>query len=1319
MCVGTAPTFTGDSISSVSCTNTAGASVSSPCGSSGYSLVLFRDTAGAPVAGGSGNIIYSVSIPDGPGTFSGSHDDAPPCYTGNYSYQWAIMCGSATQSVGTIRTAASGGSPSLSLDQISSSNCDNTLSITTTLLCGTCGGSVKLYRNQGSSPSLISGEVIYTDTISAGPATHHSSYVDTPPCVRGAYFYQWQIELPSGNTTGVVHEATSGGEASISATTLSADANCEVTTTCQIEKPCGECIGSIKCYRSAEGGAVTFAPGEIIFSDIVPQGPLIGLTFTATDSPGDGIYEYAWQILSDAAGVDDSHSAGHQELRCNLALYNPYTTALPVGQMEKQIVLVNVTRGTGRGYEYTDIRVLNLQEQRAEWWIHKNGGCGAFRFLTHDLMEEIVDDDSTTDSWELHVRIKLAGEYTYTTWYRGIIRSVKIEEQGAEQFCDIRGYGYVELLDNVQVQREYPAGMTVQQVVNDIIDVYIKPGTRIRRPSDIDVTNGDSGVDASPYVLASPVHFEISALKALKFLAELQGNREFGVDADGFIYFRQSISTIIYNFFLSKDIVKKISGGKTFIQANELKVAGKSFGARDFLKVRPDVTDISWQGVYESAVEVPWVTGDKDASTWADNVIAKNKARQEWSVFTWKGVTRRLDSDNPIGKIALYGDDISNNRDVYDIAKIQYVEGGWMTKQELREMGSPSIQPELDQQLLKATFYVGYYPRDLVEEIEIRLREQIEFLKGRHKQYRYPNDVTNSSILASGKIPGEIKHYHDANPDVTNLDLINNSTNLADITNPRGVLASWIGNQWTKLSLRRTFRDLTGVVGLYIGEIATLITDPTNAAFGTVVVWSGSAWSLVGADSGAGNLVEGALITRETGVDGAVDFAVTDTPTEVEFVTIQSNDNGVADLVADNTLLTAQSNGPCVIKGRVKFKAGSSGSYHKLELLLVNTGQILDIDIRDDSLSNGQEHSCEVSASAYMLEGFQVQLLASTDSTDDSNLIEFASFSLFSIGSVGIASTAVGSPTGPAGGMLYGNYPSPDIADDVITDQFINSANKDGADATPCMRTLGYGAGQAVPGNTELLEVADDSHNGLVPQSTPDPNEFLVGTSPVSWKRGFDPYKIHSFFNPETDVFFPNLGGSAAAISNWTTPMFIGAGIKVSRAQTSGSSGSQAGYTPGGAGAFYGLSRQPGHYSTVITGPNLSDLRMFIGCGQGDTVAAQGAVGGSSIGFFYGSDTTSGAGYWQIRVSVDNSHDRVHVTTTPIAVDTLYKLHWDATNWLVDGAIRFYIDDVLVYTHTTAAEQPIGLGMDNDMTIKALAAAVKILYVSTIHVEED
>ncbi len=727
----------------------------------------------------------------------------------------------------------------------SSVSCENTIYCYIDAECGASGYTAVLYRAQGATPTFVGGNIVATITIPDGPQSlYAATHTETPPCVRGTYHYVWRIECEGAvQSTATDASADSGGAATITFAEATADADCLVTTRAQVSKPCGECAGTIKCFRKA-GSPVTFDPSEEIFSDVVPAGPLIGTQFSTTDTPGDGTFYYAWRIYADTAGVDDEYSPAAIVNDC--FIYDPFTTALPEGEMEKQIVLVNVTRGGDRGYEYTDYRVLNLQEQRMEWWIHKNGGCGAFRFLTHDDFPEIVSDTSEADSWEIHVRIKLAGEYNYTTWYRGIIRSVKIEEQGNEQFSDVRGYGYLELLDNVQVQKEYPAGVSVSQVVNDIMDTYISPNTRIRRPSDIDDTSSDSGVDNSPYAFSTPIHFECSAMKALKFLSEIQGSREFGVDADGLIYFRSSITNIIYNFFLSKNIVKKISGGKTFIQANEIKVAGKSFGSRDFLQVRPDVTDVSNNGVYESAMEVPWVTGDNDASRWADNIIAKNKGQQRWSVFTWKGVTRRLDASNPIGRISIYGDDISNDRETYDLAKIQYVEGGWVSPAELREMGASKINPDLDQQVLKATFYAGFYPRDLIEELEVRFREQIEFLKGRHKQYRYPHDVTNLPI--TGHLPGEILHY---SRDVTNIDVTNNRLELQDLTNPRGLLLAWQNKQWTKLSPRRTFHVLPSR-GLFIGEIVSLITDPTFFGFGVLYWWTGTAWTLMGSSGGGG-----------------------------------------------------------------------------------------------------------------------------------------------------------------------------------------------------------------------------------------------------------------------------------------------------------------------------------------------------------------------------------------------------------------------------------------------------------------------------------
>lgn len=760
------------------------------------------------------------------------------------------------------------------------------------------GFTISLYAKWGSAPTFQPSEKISQQTVDTA-VSGNKEYVYVYSIANGAiWYFQARIENAVGGGTAFTG-ADESSQYSIQPSQFSTgDPELTVSVSGNILTitPSVDLVSDVSNFwlrtRVKLGSAPT-SVDPIVNAQVVPAGAAeTGFPFTyAVTSPGVW-YVKSW--IETGAGVFTggaetavvlSSEVGHIVISGVTDGGTPTThvtdipvpppTTVPHEGIDELIVLVKVKGSPSTRVEYYDDRILSQTYQRVEWWYHRTGGCGAFRLMMKQ--SDPVWQQAITEGWEIHCRIKLENEQLYKTWYRGVVKSMIDDHSGQEQMFDIRGFGYAEYLKRIYVQKKYSAGLTVRDVVVDILNTYVSPVSRIRLPDNAGVsdaaqlsamtagsgnattlgpsnnpaylqattavgtpTNYDptrSGIDASGYVLQGDLHFETSAWEALKTLAELQGSREFGVDADGFFYWKATSSTVGHNFYGDKDIGIAREGAKLEHKLNQIKLEGAHLGCREHLTIRGDVTDIADRGLFEGPIELPWITHQGDATRWADNVIASRKARYDWRTVSWNGVSKRLCGTHPMNRVQYRGSGDATNFIGYDVCKIHYIKGGFPKRGEIKEVGETRANKTIDNPVIRAEFWLGPCVGDMMDELGV-IVNQVEALKGKWKQFRYPRDITLSPVGTDGLIPGEIKHY---SKDITNCDITNNQAEVQNSTYPRGNLVAFLNKQWTALGIRRVFQHSAPSRGLYYGEIIAVITDITNSA-AAAYYWNGTSW---------------------------------------------------------------------------------------------------------------------------------------------------------------------------------------------------------------------------------------------------------------------------------------------------------------------------------------------------------------------------------------------------------------------------------------------------------------------------------------------
>jgi hypothetical protein len=232
--------------------------------------------------------------------------------------------------------------------------------------------------------------------------------------------------------------------------------------------------------------------------------------------------------------------------------------------------------------------------------------------------------------------------------------------------------------------------------------------------------------------------------------------------------------------------------------------------------------------------------------------------------MVWGSIDKRLERNHPttaLGKLRVYGSDISNDVEDFDISKIHYYKGGFINKGEVKEIHRPKAQSMIDQPVLRAQVYLGLHHHDLVEDLEEKMLEPIAAIKAQVKQYRNPRvDVTNPDPNEIHTGPGQLW----AQPKVA--DVTHGPFHIRfrdDLTN------------WPDLVKMRFGDVTTPSTGDFLGEEFFVYEDAPTRTRGTKYFWNGLNWSAMASSGGGGG---GGGITG-TGVAGRV--ALWDSPTNL------------------------------------------------------------------------------------------------------------------------------------------------------------------------------------------------------------------------------------------------------------------------------------------------------------------------------------------------------------------------------------------------------------------------------------------------------
>jgi len=232
-----------------------------------------------------------------------------------------------------------------------------------------------------------------------------------------------------------------------------------------------------------------------------------------------------------------------------------------------------------RDKSFNTLEVLDNEFMNLSWEYSRIGGCGSFSF---DLPREYCNEKYISGDFNIRIYVRNESTKVYDLWYQGIVEDKQPNINEPDELFTVSGHGYQAQLSRIQLRDVTYTSQEISVIVKSILDNYVVPNT--------DIIYSAADIAATSFTPDS-ITFNTDVLNALQTLADITGSREWGVDADRSVFFKQRSSSPGLYFPLGDKVTSFTSDDSFKDIVNRVVIQGGDVGGVPF---RPDPTGAAY-----------------------------------------------------------------------------------------------------------------------------------------------------------------------------------------------------------------------------------------------------------------------------------------------------------------------------------------------------------------------------------------------------------------------------------------------------------------------------------------------------------------------------------------------------------------------------------------------------------------------------------------------------------------------------------------------------------------------------------------------------